>query len=835
MAEKFPLLLFPEHAVAERSKLHGGGGNVRCPSHGRQIERIGPRFPVLEEELRKRKVQLTDNPESLDPEEVLVLDIAGDVAGFVKAVNSVEGLEWLGEMDTEITSDGDFFDEKNPKGNFGGKIYLTASNSTAISQIVSLWHIYEKSNIAKFPHGQASIKHVFEQLRTIRFWGPEDRLYPDDVEFWLECIEQYPDDFVKIEIELWFRGTPQKRKQAEESVSSLISNSGGRIISRSEIIEIRYHSLLAEIPGGMLRDILNNIGSNELVQNNNIMLFRPSGQQITVGGEAEAAGNNEYVAIRLRDMNPRVAVFDGLPLENHEALRGNIIIDDPDDFTSSYRVTDRSHGTQMCSLVIRGDLMSASVPIDTPVYVRPIMKPNAKGDELIPDDVLIVDLIHRAVKRMKEGEGGNPPIAPAVKVINFSIGDPRRIFYNSMSPMARLMDWLAYKYNVLFVISSGNACVPFITTSAGAFNKAGRSEQSRQVFSHLLSQRSELRLIAPAESINNITVGAVHADSSKINPYDKRLNPYDYIMPSIYTRIGSGFRKSIKPDLVYAGGRQLYNEVIVSNSDVLPSTSSREPGINVAVPDDTRRKSTFNSGTSHATALISHNAAYCIDVLESIGVPEDYQAIMVKAMLIHGCSWDIIEQNIRQYLCNFQANDQKKIITQWIGYGIPEIALALECNPKRATAIAFDDISIGAGHIYRFPLPPSLASKTYNRRLSVTLAWFTPINPASHKYRQVKLWFETPSMMSDNRYGPDWQKVRNGTLQHEVFDGDTAQAFVDGDNIVIKISCAEDASVVETQVKYALIVSLDVKDDIDLPIYQEVAERIASKVPVTQQ
>ena len=96
--------------MAERSKLHGGGGNVRCPSHGRQIERIGPIFPVLEEELRKRKVQLTDNPESLDPEEVLevlpsvtyqgvtgniALDDIGDAirdSAFVKKCNTETGL-----------------------------------------------------------------------------------------------------------------------------------------------------------------------------------------------------------------------------------------------------------------------------------------------------------------------------------------------------------------------------------------------------------------------------------------------------------------------------------------------------------------------------------------------------------------------------------------------------------------------------------------------------------------------------------------------------------------------------------------------------------------------
>lgn len=836
MAERLPLLIFPDRITTQRSKLHGGSGNIQFPTHTRQIERIGPQIQVLETALRNKTIHLIDTTTGLDPEEVLVLEIAGEVADFIKAVNSVEGLDWLGEYDTENSSDSDFYDTKDKRKAIGGKVYLTASNATAIEQLMSLWHIYEGSSTSKFPLGQAPIKHMFEQLRAIRLWNANDRLFEEDVDFWLTCIEQYPETPVNIEIELWYRGTDQKRESAENSVSELVANNGGRIVSKSLIPEIRYHSLLAEVPGGTLRGILSNIDSNELVQNNNIMLFRPSGQQIPSDANFEEAATSNFNQIQLKDNNPRIAIFDGVPLENHDALWSGIIVDDPDDFTSSYSVHNRTHGTQMCSLVIRGDLALSAEPIDTPVYLRPIMKPNLQqGGELIPDNILFVDLIHRAVKRIKEGEDGNPPTAPMVKVINFSIGDPRRIFYNSMSPMARLLDWLSWKYDILFIISAGNVSIPFRTPSLSAFNTADRSEQSRQIFSNLIEQRSESRLIAPAESINNITVGATHTDFTSILPQDRRFNPYDSLMPAIYTRIGSGYRKAVKPDLVYSGGRQLYDEIIISNSDIHPSLLSREPGIKVAVPDTTRKKTSYQRGTSHATALITHNASYCINTLEKLGIPDEYQAVLIKAMLAHGCSWDDIEHNIRQYLTGRSADDQKKIITQWIGYGIPNFELSLFCNAQRATAIAYDEISVDTGHIYHFPLPPSLATKTNERRLTVTLSWLTPINAASQKYRNVKLWFETPSMMTDFRFGPDWQKVKNGTLQHEVFDGDSAQAFVDGDCITIKVNCAKDASSNLVSVKYALMVSLEVKEDIELPIYQEVAERISTKIPVIQQ
>ncbi len=96
----------------------------------------------------------------------------------------------------------------------------------------------------------------------------------------------------------------------------------------------------------------------------------------------------------------------------------------------------------MASLIVHGDLNNEDRPLARPVYVRPIMKPiqwiSSPRPEQIPGDVLMVDLVHRAVRRMFEGEGAS---APTIKVVNFSIGDPSRLFTLIMSPLARLLDW----------------------------------------------------------------------------------------------------------------------------------------------------------------------------------------------------------------------------------------------------------------------------------------------------------------------------------------------------------------------------------------------------------
>ena len=76
--------------------------------------------------------------------------------------------------------------------------------------------------------------------------------------------------------------------------------------------------------------------------------------------------------------------------------------------------------------------------------------------------------------------------------------------------------------------------------------------------------------------------------------------------------------------------------------------------------------------------------------------------------------------------------------------------------------------------------------------------------------------------------------VKRGTLQHEIFEGSSAEAFIDGDVISIKVNCSKDAKSYSDDIHYALMVSLEVAENIDLPIYQEIKDRIAIPIPINQ-
>lgn len=158
--------------------------------------------------------------------------------------------------------------------------------------------------------------------------------------------------------------------------------------------------------------------------------------------------------------DPLVALFDGLPLTGHRLLDGRLDVDDPDGYEEAYQAGERRHGTAMASLICHGDLDEGGGPVTRPVYVRPVMKPHLDfGGQLveaIPEDVLPIDLIHRAVRRLYETEGDESPAAPSVRVINLSVGDRSRPFDRGMSPWAGLLKDHQTRY-----LSSGRQAIPF--------------------------------------------------------------------------------------------------------------------------------------------------------------------------------------------------------------------------------------------------------------------------------------------------------------------------------------------------------------------------------------
>ena len=465
-----PLLAFDSPSVGERVKSGGRPPKVVGPGGRRQGERLSPRFKELTEAFEAKRAELGEGtPIEADPSLVIVLDLAGSVEEFYKAVNKVEGLEFLAEMAGDTTDpDDDFYiqdrGKKRSKKSVEHSLYLVMSNARAVDQMVSLFDHWKKGPKAKFEWGLGKFKGVFSQLVDLRRWGPEDRVRETGlIERWQETLDIVGDSqsSVRVEVELWYRNDRGQRQASEQEIRTIIADSGGRVVNRAKIEEIGYHALLAELPRQQVETVVRQgPQAIRLLMAEDVMFVSPFEPMSVKAAPSVPGSEFSFPPVALKDNKPRIALLDGVPFQNHDALAGRLSIDDPDDFESGYPLAARSHGTAMASLIIHGDLSVPEIPLDRKVYVRPIMRheelPSDQYVERVSPDTLFVDLLHRAVRRILIGESSRPPVAPSVRIINLSIGDRGRPLVRRMSPIGRLVDWLALEYNVLFIISAGN-------------------------------------------------------------------------------------------------------------------------------------------------------------------------------------------------------------------------------------------------------------------------------------------------------------------------------------------------------------------------------------------
>ena len=226
-------------------------------------------------------------------------------------------------------------------------------------------------------------------------------------------------------------------------------------------------------------------------------------------------------------------------------------------------------------------------------------------------------------------------------------------------------------------------------------NQGGRIRAFLRAYA---SDTRNRKLLSPAESVNSLTVGALHCDSTpQVSSPAGMLDPFvSDDLPALISGQGRGYRRSIKPEIMVPGGRQLWEE------------------------------------RSLAPRMIERH-------------------------------WSFESQAV--------------------------------------------------------PSRPGKRSLRHRQR----------------EYRKVRMWFD-PKGCGDElevkRTDGDWRAVRRGTTQHEIFEGDAALAFVDGDEIKIPIYSEEYSDGPLDAVPYSLVVSLEVAPNVDLPIYDEIRARIRSRVRV---
>lgn len=856
--ERRPLLAFGPPLVVERPiQTPRDMPRLSKPGAGRQRERLTPQFRELTAAFAAERARLADDtPDEVDPALVVVFDLAGSIKDFHNAIDKIEGLEFLSELLGDPSDpDEDFHMSERGNGRtdkpVSHSLYIVMSNAKAIDELLRLFALWQREPSVTLEHGLGKFKAAFQQLTAIRRWGPEDRIRETGLrERWQDTVDMIGQSIsaVLVEVELWYRRDAAHRAAAEAHVEQIVTTSGGTVLDRSQIGDITYHALLVEIPIQQVESMLSDGATAiRLLTTDEVMFVSPFSPMSVAPATLDPVTEIRLPPGERVEGLPRIALLDGLPFQNHDALTGRLLVDDPDGLGEDYAVASRNHGTAMASLIIHGDLATHGEPLTRPLYVRPIMQPHKvmAGHERVVANQLLTDLLHRAIKRIVEGDDGHEAAAPSVRIVNLSIGAQARALARTMSPVGRLLDWLAHSYNLLFVVSAGNHLDPItIPASAVADPEAARSAATRAV-AHATLLRG---ILPPGDALNALTVGATHEDS--FDCLDLPDTAWDITHPSApahYGSTGPGVDRSVKPDIHHAGGRALYTRPVVTLdqdevSTELAPTAATGPGLQVAAPGraGATNNTVFTIGTSNATALVTREASQLFDVLEA-GTPsaEDaplpdaqYHPLLVRALLAHASSWGDWDTTLRREL-GLTSQDARRRLTALLGYGRLDTNRLGSAARTRAVIVAGGNIARNERHTYELPLPPSLRARAEWHRFTITLAYTVPTVGQLSRYRSAKVYFATPdtNLAGGDRTDAEHNTVRRGSLQHEIVQGTRTMIFGDGDAFPIHVECMDDAQRLRAgkNVRYALVVSIETAELTSTTIHDEVRARLRER------
>ena len=762
-----------ETGQPNRPRIEGPGPQVQQRRLGGSLQRLTAAFDA-------QRLALAGDPDALEPEQVLVLEIAGEIDEFVRAVRRVPGMEFLAEEFEDKVEPDDFaaVDPEGRRHRYARQLFLVASDQVAWQQLLGLWGRFQRGD--SFPHGLTKFQHLFARLRELRPWDDRDRLERTGaLEVWERELSELDEELVEFEVELWLRSDGPRRAAATADLRADLERAGGELVDELVLEEIGYHGALGRVPAHRLLDA---VARHEVrwLRTGAVRFFHAVGQMaasaVLDDAELESAGD---VPSGPAAGELRVAILDGLPLSGHVLLRGRIVVDDPDGWEATIPAARRVHGTGMASVVLHGDLNASGAPLRAPVYMRPILAADApawvhEAREELPRDRLAVDVVQSAVVRLFEGE----TVAPNIRVIVLALGDAALQFDRFISPLARLLDWLSFRHEVLFLVSAGNH--PAALEIPANTGTADPQEIQHELLCAVGRSAALRRLLSPAESINALTIGAAHADHSTGVPADDRVEPIvTRDLPNLASALGGGVRRAVKPDILLPGGRQLVR-LEPPNGDgrrlVSIPPSRRAPGVRMAAPGrqaGVLDATVYDTGTSVATATAGHHAGHLLDTLAWLrdlhgnALPGgDLDAVLLKAALVHSARWGTaraLVDDVQQELGRPRSRDA---VARRVGYGRAAPERALACDEHLVTAIAGARIGRDRAHSYRFPLPPSLAARTDRRRVTLTLAWLTPVNPRHRFYRRAALKLEPGGPVEvlgdSHRCGHEWRAARHG-------------------------------------------------------------------------
>lgn len=386
-----------------------------------------------------------------------------------------------------------------------------------------------------------------------------------------------------------------------------------------------------------------------------------------------------------------------------------IIVDEELNLTSEPVIADeqdggRGHGTAVAALVSLGKrpyTQNYKGRIMADAKILPIKTLSAANGYISQNSIL--DKLRLAKIRY-----------PQLKIFTLTIGYHQHKTYNEeYSTYAYALDKFSYENDCLIFISSGN-------------NEKAIMETNGYHIPYFNEER--MNLCAPAESMNNVTVGAA-SHSLKDGDHVGIANGKEY--PTIYSRKGhiafhlfpngtKANRLLFKPDFIECGGDYGYNDK-GRLTDLGPSCLD----LLSANPSESFYE---HMGTSFSAPLAANVA---------IQIQKQYpklKAASIKALLINSCDNKFIDL-------------QGTPLNNVVGHGLLDETKAVFSNDNRLTIVVEDTIHSGILKVIPVNFPDYLTKRDLGKKngillITATLSFqFKPILENQHGYCPLHMAF----------------------------------------------------------------------------------------------
>ncbi|MDP2034553.1 MAG: S8 family serine peptidase [Polaromonas sp.] len=827
---------------------------------------MGEKFNAASEALEtfQGDVQVVADPRAVIPERALVLELLGSVTNFEQAAQAL-GLEWLGSMSPDksspsASSEGDESqeDDEAPEGDEAqAKVfYLTMPSEQGLRSLLAAWARFTKGQQPRTTK-ETPLWAMFAYLKDLRTWSSQDRVDPILVRYVKARLESQPDALVAVEVDLWYRNERQRRDQALQKLKNLTKEVGGNFIDEIEIPEIQYQGVLVQMPGSVALQMING-GEVGLAGLDEIMRIRPQaafeGDELVSLEGPQVLSENQVPT----DVKCVAAILDGYPVTQHEALAGRLVVQEVDVSAAEAPAAARLHGTAMASLIVRGDLAKNELPLQSPLAVIPVLSVNTRNTETTPSGKLAIGVIYRALTALVELRKQPTSALSQVVVVNHSICDTQLPFVRATSPWASLIDYFGHHHRLLFIVSAGNipAAIPVAGVSTMQELLALDPQvRDARVIGSLRESSGTRGLLCPAETVNGLTVGALHQDGGVGAASGTEIDPFQGLeMTSLNSALGLGVNRSVKPDLAKAGGRSSLG--ISTNAagqvQVHPARSTAM-GHKVARPGlgGEANRYGLSAGTSDAAALTTRSAVQIAGVLDEVFQQDGEEwskrptrAAILKTLLVHGARWgdvgELLYKTIMDPASPAKRQAEKNETTRYIGFGKIEADRVLDGTHNRITLLADDLIKSDERHVFKLPIPTHMLRSRDLRSITLTLSWTTPIVIFSSDYRGVGLKLVDSDgkqifwkgVKRDEVMQPVLTAMERGTVVHMQLAGSTLWQHGKSGGHALEIgvqAMAKHGSTKGMAVPYALAMTLEVAQSVDTKIYEQVRGHIRAR------